>query len=697
LIDVKSIPVIDVARTMLGQETRERSNSKEKHFPNNGGLFVNVQKNRWFSHGNDTGGDAASLVSFLQGSDFLGSVDWLRENGYVVGDHANGKSNGAGKFNIVAEYDYPDENGKVLYQVVRFHPKDFRQRRPDGKGGWVWKLGDVRHVPYRLPELLAEVDRPVLICGGEKDVDNLRALGLTATCNHGGEGKWWTALTQWFKGRRVFILCDNDTQGEKHQAVVGAALDGTAGEIHVVRFPELPEGGDISDLIEIRRNAGLDSKAIVADLAVRFREAPAWARPAEPTIAKTTAAKVDLPELGREAYVGLAGSVVDMISPHSEADPVAILIQFLAAAGNLVGRRCYYQVESDRHHANLFAVLVGQSSKARKGTSWGRVKAVAKVADSAWGEDRCRGGLSSGEGLINEVRDSVTKWDAKTQTWDEVDPGISDKRLMLIEPEFAGALSVMERHGNTISPLLRRAWDGDTLATMTRSSPLKSTGSHISIVGHITEDELRARLTRTDAANGFANRFLFPLVKRSKELPFGGELTDSEIQALGEMLGNISAGLPAQRQVTMTDDARKLWAAKYHDLSEGKPGLLGAVTARAEAQVVRLAMLYALLDKKLEIDQWHLEAGLEVWRYCEASAAHIFGQSLGDPVADEILAAIRMAGDAGLSRTAMRDMFGRHKTKDQIGAALGTLLKMGLAIGVLEETAGRPAELWRAA
>ena len=111
------------------------------------------------------------------------------------------------------------------------------------------------------------------------------------------------------------------------------------------------------------------------------------------------------PLLEETVYLGLAGEVVDTIAPHSEADPVAILIQFLAAAGNIIGRRCWYQVESDRHHANLFAVLVGSSSKARKGTSWGRVSAVAKVADHQWSEDRIKGGLSSGEGFINEVRD----------------------------------------------------------------------------------------------------------------------------------------------------------------------------------------------------------------------------------------------------------------------------------------------------
>jgi hypothetical protein len=106
------------------------------------------------------------------------------------------------------------------------------------------------------------------------------------------------------------------------------------------------------------------------------------------------------PAMDPAAYYGFAGEVVKTIGPHSEADPNAILLQLLTCAGNVIGRTAHYQVESDRHHANLFTVLVGASSKARKGTSMGRVMAVVKVADDRWCDERMKGGLSSGEGLI---------------------------------------------------------------------------------------------------------------------------------------------------------------------------------------------------------------------------------------------------------------------------------------------------------
>jgi hypothetical protein len=406
-------------------------------------------------------------------------------------------------------------------------------------------------------------------------------------------------------------------------------------------------------------------------------------------------AEMPWPMMSRDAYYGLAGDVVEQIEPHTEADPVAILIQFLTCAGNIIGNCPHYQVEGSRHRANLFGVLVGQSSKARKGTSWDRISEIIKTADERWFSDRAKGGLSSGEGLINEVRDEFKKWNGKEGAWEIIDPGVSDKRLMVTEPEFAGALVAADRHGNTLSSVIRKAWDGGKLSTMTRSSPLCATGAHISLIGHITIEELRARLTRTDMANGFANRFLFMLVKRSNLLPFGGdELDDGLISELGERLKGAISSASNIGRVGWTSPARDAWKAVYGQLSEGKPGLLGAVTSRGEAQCVRLALVYALLDGAANIDLPHIRAALAIWEYAEASAAHIFGASLGDNVADDIMRALQNAGREGMSRTAIRDLFGRHQSADRIGAALALLATRGRARTETRQTAGRPTEIW---
>jgi Protein of unknown function (DUF3987) len=309
-----------------------------------------------------------------------------------------------------------------------------------------------------------------------------------------------------------------------------------------------------------------------------------------------------------------------------------------------------------------------------------------------------KGGLSSGEGLVSEVRDERKEWNKKEDREETVDPGVADKRLMVTEAEFAGALAVMERHGNTLSSVIRDAWDGRRLGFMTKHTALAATGAHISIVGHITEDELRANLTRTDMASGLANRFLFACVRRSKHLPFGGNLDEATI---GELASRVAQAIERAKdvgRVTMTEAARQEWAAVYEDLSADQPGLLGAITARAEAQVVRLALIYALLDcparGEVQISVKHLDAAIAVWEYCEASAAHIFGNALGDPVADEILRALRHAGKGGMTRTAIRDLFGRHRSADRVGQALALLLTSGRARTESKTTAGRPSELW---
>jgi Protein of unknown function (DUF3987) len=406
-------------------------------------------------------------------------------------------------------------------------------------------------------------------------------------------------------------------------------------------------------------------------------------------------AEPEWPVMSEKSYHGLAGDVVKTIGPHTESDPVAILIQFLICAGNLIGNCPYHQIEGTRHHTNLYGILVGDSSKARKGTAAGRIFSFVKIADSQWHSERVKGGLSSGEGFIGEVRDEVKSWNAKERRWDVTDPGITDKRLLIMEPEFAGALAVCERHGNTLSSLIRRAWDGDTLSTMTRSSSLRATGAHISIVGHITIEELRARLTRTDAANGFANRFLFPVVRRSKVLAFGGDALKLEtIEALGRRLKAAVECTARTGSVGWTNAGADVWKTIYEPLSKGQPGLLGAVTSRAEAQCIRLALVYALLDGATNIGLPHIEAALAVWEYCEASAAHIFGASLGDPVADEILRALQCAGREGMSRTAISDLFGRNRSADRIGAALGLLTARGRAKAEVKQSGGRPTEIW---
>ena len=231
----------------------------------------------------------------------------------------------------------------------------------------------------------------------------------------------------------------------------------------------------------------------------------------------------------------------------------------------------------------------------------------------------------------------------------------------------------MERPGNTLSPVLRDAWGTANLQTLTKNSPMKATDSHISLVGHITDHELRAVLNRTEIANGFANRILFARVKRSKLLPHGGHLDEKTLVGLTEAVASKLAQARRIGRVTMTVPAAKAWEETYPDLSRDRPGLLGAILGRAEAQVIRLALIFALADASPEIDLDQLAAAFAVWSYCEESVAQIWGDMIGDNIADDIVTALTQAGAQGLSRTEISKLFSRHKSSDRISMALSML------------------------
>jgi hypothetical protein len=207
----------------------------------------------------------------------------------------------------------------------------------------------------------------------------------------------------------------------------------------------------------------------------------------------------------QEAYHGLPGAIVQKIAPNTEADPVAILAQLLVCCGALIGRGAHFQVEATLHHPNQFLLLIGDSSRARKGSSLDHVTKLLTDVDPAF-PSMLTTGLSSGEGLVWKVRDPNGQ-----------DPGALDKRLLVIEPEFVSVLKSTSREISTLSPTLRSAWDGRPLALLTRTAPARATDAHISIIGHITATELRHHTTRVELANGFLNRFVLASVRRVRK------------------------------------------------------------------------------------------------------------------------------------------------------------------------------------
>jgi hypothetical protein len=409
------------------------------------------------------------------------------------------------------------------------------------------------------------------------------------------------------------------------------------------------------------------------------------------------------PVLDNAAYYGLAGKVVMTLLPETEADPAALLLQYLASFGNMVGRDAFVRLANANHHPNIFVLIAGRTARSRKGTSGQDIRAVIERADSDWTRDNVKSGISSGEGIIEMVRDARQEWDKKTSMLVTVDPGVLDKRLLLDEREFSSALNKMKQETNIVSRILREAWDcyPPVLATRTKHKQSVATNPCISLVAHITIDELRQRLDKLSISDGFGNRILYSCIDRSKLLPFGGDLDPAVLDSLGAE--TIAAVRVAQTlgRLTIAEEAKPLWAQIYKTTEKETPltsGLIDHLTARAATQTLRLALLYALLDGSPQIKAPHIEAARALWQFCEASARYIFSDLSSDHVADTILRElIDIRPEGMIQRDIIHDVFGRNVRALDIREALRKLEAAGKVRHEMRTHAsgrGRPAKTW---
>jgi hypothetical protein len=248
---------------------------------------------------------------------------------------------------IVAVYDYTDENGELLYQVVRLEPKEFRQRRPDANGGWVYKLGNVRRVLYRLPKLLEAIsnDRTVFIAEGEKDCDALLKLGVTATCNPMGAEKWSDAYSETLRGADVVIIPDRDKPGEKHLYLVASSLNGIASRVRVLRLligkdchDWIAAGGTAQQLWQLVDAApdwnGASNASILADNWPNWNEALNWP---EPVPLREDLSPV--PTLDTALLPAVIAPWVADISERMQCPPDFVGIPAIVALGSVLGRK----------------------------------------------------------------------------------------------------------------------------------------------------------------------------------------------------------------------------------------------------------------------------------------------------------------------------------------------------------------------
>jgi len=339
-------------------------------------------------------------------------------------------------------------------------------------------------------------------------------------------------------------------------------------------------------------------------------------------------------------------------------------------------------VEFTKHYCNLFAACVGPTGGG-KGMCWSTPRYLFSEVDSEWARSRVTGGLSSGEGIVHELRDAVSSADGTVK-----DVGASDKRLFLLEEELGQGLRVMMREGSILSPTLRQAWDSGNLHPIIKNNSERATNAHLSIIGHITQHELKKYLGEVEKFNGLCNRFIWLLVGQSKfipnPMPISGEI-------LAPLIGEIRDAVDfarAARELKRDTDAAAIWAGIYRSLRQEKPEAVGAITRRGAPIVMRVATIYALLEKSNSIQAPHLKAALALWDYAEKSAHIIFGDSLGDKKADKLR--LHLAAKGRLTLTEIHSLFSRNESADEIQRLIEVIVDAGLGKLIPEEvTAGK--------
>lgn len=271
--DPFSVHMEAAARKVLGEPNAHLSSATELRFGTHGSVSVDLERGVWHDHEAKAGGGVIDFLAARVGVKGREAVDWLKQQ--IGAEFEERNREPPPKARIVATYDYADLHGEVLYQVCRFEPKTFRQRRPDGDG-WSYSVKGVQQIPYRLLDVVKAVGdgRTIYIVEGEKDADNLAKEGLCATCNAMGAGKWSDDLTLWFKGAHVVILPDNDDAGRKHAQHVASLISPHVASLGILDLPELPPKGDVSDWLGLGGDADELQRLVEAQARPWTPEAP---------------------------------------------------------------------------------------------------------------------------------------------------------------------------------------------------------------------------------------------------------------------------------------------------------------------------------------------------------------------------------------------------------------------------------------
>jgi Primase C terminal 2 (PriCT-2)/Protein of unknown function (DUF3987) len=450
--------------------------------------------------------------------------------------------------------------------------------------------------------------------------------------------------------------------------------------------------------------APADAFHVPKELAVKLSEILAAQVQAPKVQVKTAAA----PDLAAPMFYGPLGEVVRKIDPLTEADPRGVMTCLLVMLGNWIGRRYYLAAGADRHFPAQQTLLVGKSALARKGTAGNLAKAAMEVFDPDWVKNNVFHAVNSGQGIAYTVKglDERVKESGRS---------LGDKRALFRIDEFADALKKAQQKDNTILQTLRVAWDGGTLENTSISRNLRVSDATISVIGMITEAELRELIDPAQLATGSYNRINFCMVERSKVLRgHPPTITDAHLSGMRELREAVDGlqskitfvtkgmsepitlapeGIPAP--IKLSDAASEMAVElKARWETEGANWVEQANT-RSYVHILRYALIYAVADASPKIEPAHLTAAEDLVRYFAEGIRQQATAELSDKIAERILTHMREAPDEALSRSDIScAVFQRNVGAKDLENAISQLEKLGLIRKYLVETKGRPRTMY---
>lgn len=397
-----------------------------------------------------------------------------------------------------------------------------------------------------------------------------------------------------------------------------------------------------------------------------------------------------LPTLDGRVYDCYLGHLVHKIAPTSEADPVAILASLICAAGVHLGQRPHVRAGDDAHPLLVWPMVIGKTNTGKKGSSWSAAKRLIAAADGEFAINNIKSGLTSGEGLAQRFAINDEDDDADSS-------GPSDLRLLAFENEWGGVMAKMKREGNSLSQILRAAWEGGDLSTLTVNARV-APESHVGVLAHITPEEFRAKLSDADMAGGTYNRFLPLAVAWSQALPDSAGADPALTRNLATDLADRLHTGGQLGLLDFADNARPLWRDLYLEFNtDSHHPSVAAFVSRALPYCKRIAGIHAALDGTQAIDVAHLEPAAALVRYSIDSARALF---VDTTTPARLLAWITEAGDHGRTRKEIsKDFFGGNKPADQITTMLDQLIHTGRLHREHRKPAsgkGRPTEAYTA-